>query len=47
MNLMLAVLIGSTVLGLAAAAFGRRQNAVIVAVAVLMTTLYYFVQRTL
>jgi hypothetical protein len=44
---MLAVLLISIVIGLVGAVYGRWQNISIVVIAMVMTSLYFFVQRVL
>ena len=46
-NLMLVVLMTSVVIGLIESVYGRWQNMAIATIAVVMTSLYFFLQRTL
>ena len=45
MNLMLVVMLGAVGIGVFARDFGWRQQLAIVALAIMMTTLYFFVSR--
>ena len=47
MNIMLAVLMGSVVIGLVASVYGRRQHTAIAVIAVVMTSLYFLLERAL